>query len=258
MILTVDIGNTHVNVALFEGAEIPHHWTLATALHRTADEYLVVVDRLLAVENVDRARITGAIVASVVPPLTGAWTDLAGRLVGVENVLVMDAETPTGVENRYENPRDVGADRLANAVAAKDACGCPVIVVDFGTATTLDVVSRDGAYLGGAILAGLELSAEALYAKTARLPRVSITAPGSAIGNSTDRSIQAGIFFGTIGAIDSLIEKIHEELGETCPVIAAGGAAQPFIEASRYIERHDPFLTLRGLNEIWKLNRGIE
>jgi len=256
MILAVDIGNTHTNLALFERTEIRHHWTLATVLHRTADEYLVALDHLLKAAKVARGAIRGAIVASVVPPLTATWTDLAGRLAGPQNVLVMDAETRTGVANRYESPRDVGADRLANAVAAKATVGCPVIVVDFGTATTLDVISRDGAYLGGAILPGPEMAAEALYAKTARLPRVSIDNPGRAIGNSTDRSIRAGVFYGMVGAIDSLIERIHGELGEKCPVIATGGAGQPFANASRFIERYDPFLTLRGLHEIWRLNRG--
>jgi type III pantothenate kinase len=255
MIFTVDIGNTYTNLALFEQTELRHHWTLATVLHRTADEYLVALDHLLDVGGVKPGDAKGAIVASVVPPLTSTWADLAARFVGAQDVLVMDAETPTGIENRYESPRDVGADRLANAVAAKKILGCPLIVVDFGTATTLDVVSRDGAYLGGAILPGPEMSAEALYAKTARLPRVSIDDPGRAIGNSTDRSIRSGIFYGTVGAVDSMIERIHAELGERCPVIATGGAGQPFAAASRHIERYDPYLTLRGLNEIWRLNR---
>jgi len=255
MILAVDIGNTDTNLALFEQTEICHHWVLATVLHRTADEYHVLLDHLLSAANIEQHNVTGAIVASVVPPLTPTWADLVGRLVGPQNVLVMNPETPTGVENRYESPRDVGADRLANAVAAQKTLGCPVVVVDFGTATTLDVVSRDGAYLGGAILPGPEMAAEALYVKTARLPRISVDDPGRAIGNSTDQSIRSGIFYGTIGAIDSMIQRIHAELGERCPVIATGGAGRPFAEASRYIERYDPFLTLRGLNEIWRLNR---
>jgi len=255
MILAVDVGNTHTNLALFEQVEIRHHWVVATVFHRTADEYLVLLDQLLQAAAVRRENVAGAIIASVVPPLTSTWSDLAGRLVGPANVLVMDAQTRTGIENRYESPSDVGADRLANAVAAKNSVGCPVVIVDFGTATTLDVVSREGAYLGGAILPGPEMAAEALYAKTARLPRVSIADPGRAIGNSTDRSIRAGIFYGTVGAIDSLIEQIHAELGERCPVIATGGAGESFAKASRYVERYDPFLTLRGLNQIWQLNR---
>jgi type III pantothenate kinase len=255
MLLAVDIGNTHTNIALFEQRELRHHWVLATVLHRTADEYLVALDSLLKMAKVERGKATGAIVASVVPPLTSTWADLTARLVGAGNVLVMDADTPTGIENRYVSPRDVGADRLANAVAAKEALGCPLIVVDFGTATTLDVVSRDGAYLGGAILPGPEMSAEALYTKTARLPRVSIDDPGRAIGRSTDLSIRSGIFYGTVGAIDSLIERIHAELGEPCPAIATGGAGRPFAEASRHITQYDAFLTVRGLNAIWRLNR---
>jgi type III pantothenate kinase len=256
MILAVDIGNTHINVALFEGDAIRHSWVLTSVLRRTKDEYLVLLDRLLAIGPVERGAIAGAIIASVVPPLTGTWKDLAVQLVGEANVLVMDEWTKTGIDNRYVSPRDVGADRLANAVAAKALCGCPVIVVDFGTATSLDVVSRDGAYLGGVILPGPAMAAEALYAKTARLPRVSIADPGRAIGNSTDLSIQSGIFYGTVGAIDSLIERIQAEMGERCPVLATGGAAPPFVKASRYIERYDPCLTLSGLREIWRLNRG--
>ena len=259
MLLAVDIGNTHINVALLEGdppsGEVRHHWTLATVLHRTADEYLVTLDRLLAMAGVDCGRLAGAVVASVVPPLTSAWFDLAASLVGSDNVLLVDAETATGIENRYENPRDVGADRLANAVGAKATVGCPVIVVDFGTAITLDVVSADGAYLGGAILPGPEMAAEALYSKTARLPRVSLGRTDLAVGRSTDASIRSGIFHGTLGAIDALIERIRGELGVTCPAIATGGAAQPFADASRHIERYDPLLTLRGLHEIWRLNR---
>ncbi|MCX8037104.1 MAG: type III pantothenate kinase [Candidatus Sumerlaeia bacterium] len=256
MILTIDIGNTHTNLALFDGDAPRNEWTFATVLHRTADEYLVLLDHLLDKAAIERSTLAGAVVASVVPPLTATWQTLAAALVGRQNVLVMGAETPTGIENRYQSPHDVGADRLANAVAAKKVLGCPVIVVDFGTATTLDVVSCEGAYLGGAILPGPEMMSESLYRKTARLPRVAIEAPKRVIGNSTDASMRAGIFFGTIGAIDSLIERIFAELGGPCPVIATGGAARPFAEASRHIGHHDPLLTLRGLNEIWKINRG--
>ncbi len=255
MILAIDIGNTHTNLAVFEGDTPRHEWTFATVLHRTADEYLVLLDHLLDKAAIARNLLSGAVVASVVPPLTATWQGLAASLAGSENVLVMDAETPTGIENRYQSPQDVGTDRLANAVAAKKTLGCPVIVVDFGTATTLDVVSRDGAYLGGVILPGPEMMSESLYRKTARLPRVSIEAPERTIGNSTDTSMRAGIFFGTIGAVDSLIERIFAELGGPCPVIATGGAARPFAEASRHIRQYDPLLTLRGLNEIWKINR---
>ncbi|MBM3334510.1 type III pantothenate kinase [Candidatus Sumerlaeota bacterium] len=255
MILAVDIGNTHTSIGLFDGNELRHHWILATALHRTADEYLVALDRLLEMESVGRGELNGSIVASVVPPVTSAWSDLMARIVGQANVLIMDARTRTDIENRYESPGDVGADRLANAVAAKSLVGCPVVVVDFGTAITLDVVSRDGAYLGGAILPGPEMASEALYVKTARLPRVAVDDPGRAIGNSTDRSIRAGIFYGTVGAVDSMIERIQAEMGERCPIVATGGAAQPFAAASRYIEIYEPFLTLSGLNEIWRMNQ---
>lgn len=255
MILAVDIGNTHINLALFKGEEIRHHWTLATVVHRTADEYGIIVDRLLAKAGIDPPAIKGAVIASVVPRLTGVWEELAGRLAGADNVLVLDADTPTGIENRYESPRDVGPDRLANGVAANAKYGAPVIVVDFGTAITLDVVSSDGAYLGGAIMPGLEMAAEGLGRKTARLPSVSIADPGRAIGNSTDRSIQSGIFYGTVGAIDSLIERIQAELGGECTVVATGGDAGRFVEPSRYIQDADPFLTLSGLQKIWQLNQ---
>jgi len=256
MVLAVDVGNTHTNLAFFEGREIGRHWTLSTVLHRTTDEYLVLLECLLGMDKIAHGDCEGVVIASVVPPMTSTWAELAERLVGRDEILVVGPDTPIGMENRYESPRDVGADRLANAVAAKTLLGTPAIVVDFGTATTLDVISADGAYLGGAILAGPEMAAEALYAKTARLPSVFVTDPGRAIGHSTDQSIQSGIFYGTVGAIDSLIERIQGELGRRCRVIATGGAAPPFVAASRYIENYDAFLTLKGLSEIWRMNRG--
>ncbi len=253
--LSVDIGNTNTVLGVHDDSgRVIHSWRVSSDLRRTEDEYAALF-RLLGEERVaPAARWMGACLCSVVPALTPAIARAVERVYGVRP-LVLDSKTRLNVRNRYKNPQEVGADRLANAAGARDRYGLPVIIVDFGTATTLDVVSSRGDYLGGCILPGLDATADALFRSTAKLPRISVEEPRTVLGRTTIESIQSGLFFGAIGSVDWLVERLWETLGERGKVVATGGLATTLADHSRTISKADPHLTLHGLWVIWNLNR---
>lgn len=256
MILTVDIGNTHTVLGVFQDGSIAAHWRIATDRHKTEDEYGLEVRQMLDYSGIKCQAITGVAVASVVPPLTPVFEKMTANYLGCR-ALVVGPGIRTGINIRYEHPKDVGPDRIANAVAAHQKYGGPVIVVDFGTATTVDVVSKDAEYLGGAIAPGILTATEALFERTARLPRVELVRPPSAIGRNTIASMQAGIIFGFAGQVDEIVRRVIRELGGKPPVVATGGLAELVAPESKTIRTVEPHLTLEGLYIIYKRNAEV-
>lgn len=254
MLLTIDAGNTNTVLGIHEGAELRSHWRLTTRREQTTDEYGILVRNLLAAAGIETSRIGGVALASVVPPLTSVLVALSRQYLG-HDPLVVEPGVRTGMPILYEPPGDVGADRIVNGVAAYTAHGGPVIVVDFGTATTFDVVTRKGEYLGGVICPGVGISADALFQRAARLPRVDIRNPGRVIGRSTVGSIQAGLYFGYASMVEGLLTRIRAELGEPTRAVATGGLAESLAADIPGIDVVDPVLTLTGLRLIWERNR---
>lgn len=252
-LLVVDVGNTNVVLGVWLGDRLVASWRLATARERTADEYGILARQLLD-GAIDRP-IDGAIVASVVPPLNGGIRSMLIKYFGVDPLFV-EPGIRTGISIRVENPLEVGADRIANAVAAHRIYGGPAIVVDFGTATTFDVVSEAGEYRGGVIAPGLTISSEALFSRAARLPRVDIRRPSSVIGSNTVANMQSGIYFGYLGLVDGILRRMKMELPELKRVVATGGLAAVLFEDSEMMDEIDDELTLKGLKLIWDLNDG--
>ena len=258
MLLAIDVGNTNVVLGLFAGASLERHWRLATLPDRTADELWVLVSRLFAEHAVDPTRIDGVVMASVVPASTQAVSDMVARGLGLP-VLLVDAEN-AGLPIGYENPAEVGADRLVNAVAALRLYGRParpIVVVDFGTATTFDVISAAGEYLGGVICPGVEISADALFQRAARLPRVEVRRPSAVIGRSTAASMQSGLFYGYVAMVEGVVRRLRRELGGDGPpaCIATGGLARAIAAETPVIDEVDPDLTLAGLRFVWEGSR---
>lgn len=254
MLFVIDVGNTNTVVGIFDGDLLVNHWRLISK-ERTADELGVYLLTLLGTAGISPSSIDGAVLSSVVPPVDAAFVQGVRRYFGVECLRVSPA-IDLGIEVAYGAPHEVGADRLVNAVAGAARYGTPLVIVDFGTAITVDVVSNEGAYLGGAIAPGLVTSMEALFGKTAKLPKVGLDAPGSPIGKNTMESIKAGVIFGNAGLVDSLVERIWTELGTEAHVVATGGHAEAIAEHSRTIRSVDPWLTLDGLKMIYDRNRG--
>ncbi|MFQ5839754.1 MAG: type III pantothenate kinase [Candidatus Methylomirabilales bacterium] len=254
MLLAVDIGNTIIGIGLFEGQTLRHHWRIASRRDGTPDEYSVLVTNLFTSARIPIQRVTGMIQASVVPSLDATWTEVGQRLLGVLP-LTVEPGIKTGMPVLYDNPREVGADRIVNAVAAYEAYGGPAIVVDFGTATTFDAISERGEYLGGAISPGVGISAEALFERAAKLPRVEFVRPRSVIGKNTVQSIQAGLFFGTMSLVDGMVRRISHELGGQPAVVGTGGFAHLILAESETVKHVDPLLTLTGLRIIFERNR---
>src|SRR3954469_1304658 len=254
LLLTIDVGNTNTVLGVHDGEELKAHWRLTTRREQTADEYGILVRSLFAASGVDVGQISGVAMASVVPPLTSVVVTLSRQYLGHEP-LVVEPGVKTGMPILYEPPSDVGADRIVNGVAAFAAYGGPGIVGDFGTATTFDVVTRKGEYIGGVICPGIGISADALFQRAARLPRVDIRNPGKVIGRSTVGSIQSGLYFGYAAMVEGIIGRIRAELGEPVRAVATGGLAESLAADVPSIEAVDGVLTLTGLRLIWTRNR---
>lgn len=253
ILLAVDVGNTNVVLGAYRGADLVRTWRAATAVERTEDELALMIDGLLAREELGLDDIDALVVGSVVPPLTLALTRLADRHLG-GRCLVIGPGVKTGVRLRVDNPSEVGADRIANTLAAHRRYGGPAIIVDFGTSTNFDVVSAEGDFLGGSFAPGIEVASESLFGRASRLFRVPLTPPREAIGKNTADCLRSGIVFGYVGLVEGLIARIHSELGGRARVIATGGLATTIAPLTRAIEKVDEDLTLEGLRMLWELN----
>jgi len=253
MLLAIDIGNTNIVLGAYEGDRLLGSWRTATAVHRMADEYAMLTNSLLSYRGLSLGDVKHVAICSGVPTLLTTFEEFSQRYLGVKP-LVVGPGIKTGIRILYENPRDVGADRIANAVAAHRLYGGPIIVVDFGTGTTLDAISAEGDYLGGAIAPGITIAAEALFQRAARLYRVELTPPKTAIGRTTAASMQSGIIFGYVGLIEGLIARFRQEMGPA-RVIATGGLAEIVAKETSVIELVDQGLTLEGLRLIFEMNR---
>ncbi|RMF59859.1 MAG: type III pantothenate kinase [Calditrichaeota bacterium] len=254
MLLAIDIGNTHIDVGLFKNSQYIWDWRIATGVHRTEDEMMTYIEHFLSTRNVGLKDIDAIAIASVVPHITQIFTRLSDKYFN-EKPFIIDHTLNLGITVDYHPPEAVGADRICNAVAAYEKYGGPVIVVDLGTATTLDVISKEGVYIGGAIAPGLETAAWGLHSKASKLPNISLEFPEKVIGKTTEKSMQSGIMFGVVKMIDGLIEMIMEELHSPCKVIATGGLSKLIITQSKYIEHIECHLVLDGIVSIYKKNR---
>ena len=248
MLLAVDVGNTQTVLGLYPDGALTEHWRLATERSSTADELGVLLGGLLDLDAVE-----GICLASTVPVLVREWELLASKWADAP-LLVVGPGVKTGIRIRYDDPREVGADRIVNSVAAKERYGAPVVVVDFGTSTNFDVVSPAGEYVGGVIAPGIEVSMDALFARAARLVKVDYAAPPTVIGKTTVGGLQSGLVYGFAGQVDGIVTRIREELGAEAPAVATGGLADLVAPHSSTIGRIDPFLTLDGLRMVWELN----
>jgi type III pantothenate kinase len=250
VLLALDVGNTQTVLGLYEGEELRDHWRIATEPHRTGDELAVLLEGLLP----DLEAVTGICLASSVPALIRSYEDFASRALGVP-VVVLGPGVRTGIAIHYDDPREIGPDRIANAVAANHRYGAPAIVVDFGTSTNFDVVGPEGDYVGGVLAPGIEISMDALFARAARLFRVDFTAPPTVIAKTTAAGLQSGLVYGFTGQVDEIVTRIRGELGVDAQAIATGGLAELISPHATTIERVDPFLTLEGLRLVWERNR---
>lgn len=254
MLLVIDVGNTNIVLGMYNGDELAHNWRVSTDKSKTTDEYAVLVGSLFTLAGIRLSDVGSVIISSVVPTMTGVLESLARQFFG-KDPLVVGPGIKTGMKIHYDNPREVGADRIVNAVAAYEKYRSPLIIVDFGTATTFDYVNGKGEYCGGAIAPGLMISMEALFQKTSKLPRVEFLMPPSVIARNTVSSMQAGIFFGYVGLVDEIVGRMKGESREEARVVATGGLAGLIAPASRTIEKVEDYLTLEGLRILYQRNR---
>lgn len=254
MLLAIDVGNTNLTIGLFDGASRLANWRLKTDLEQTVDGWAALFHNLLSLAQLQMADVNGFIFSSVVPQLDASISGMAGRYLALEPFQVT-ASTRTGLAIRVDKPEEVGADRVVNSVAAAELYGCPCIAVDFGTAITFDAISAKREYLGGIICPGIQVSSQALVRRTARLPQIDLRKPSKVIGTNTVGSLQSGFYFGILGMLDGILEKMLAVLGSETSVVATGGQAGILSPASRYIQMVDDGLTLEGLRLIWNINR---
>ncbi len=260
MILTLDIGNTNIKTALFDGTEMVKYWRLSTSITNTSDEYGITIMNLFRHEGMDPKQVEGIVMSSVVPTVNFTIEHMCQNYFGI-TPMVIGPGIKTGINIRYENPRELGSDRIANAVAAFEEYGGdkPVIFIDFGTATTFGVVEKEktgtGAFLGGAIFPGIKLASEALTSGTAKLPRFALAKPEHVIGRTTLTNLQSGMFHGYVGMVTNLVQKMKAELGGEALVVATGGMAVLIAEESKVIDKLDGLLTLKGLRLIYERNK---
>ncbi len=254
MILAIDVGNTHTVVGVYDDKKLLSYWRISTDLNKTEDEYGMLVKNLLSNSNLTLSDIKSVVISCVIPPVSWILKKMSIDYFKV-SALIVGPGIKTGICIKTDNPKEVGADRIVNAIAAYKLYGGPVIIVDFGTATTFCAVDADGIYLGGAIAPGLEISVEALFEKTAKLPKIEIIKPKHSIGSNTITAMQSGIFFGYLGLINELIRRFKRELGEDSVVVATGGQAELIGNESRLIDKVNPLLTLEGLHLIYEMNK---
>ena len=258
MLLAIDVGNTNIVLGVFDHATLVRSWRLSTQRERTADELGLMVEGLFAHDRIEQSAIAAVVMGSVVPPLTRTTHVMAERHFGL-NALTVEPGVETGMPILYENPAEVGADRLVNGIAAYErfgrAAGLPLIVVDFGTATTFDAITVRGEYLGGAICPGVQISADALFQRAARLPRIDVRKPATVVGRTTISSMESGLFYGYVGLVEGLVRRMSDELGGQAVSVATGGLASIIVPETSLIQHVDVDLTLHGLRIVWERNQ---
>lgn len=254
MILVMDVGNTNIALGVFQEEKLQHHWRISTDRNKTDDEYGLLVKSLFRDVGLKVQAIEGIIISSVVPPIMYTLETMCSKYF-YRKPLIIGPGVKTGMNIKAENPREVGADRIVNAVAAIHYYGAPLIVVDFGTATTFCYIDKNGQWAGGAIAPGMKISTEALYSRAAKLPRVEITHPASVLGRNTITAMQAGIYYGIVGQVNEIVGRMKEEVGVNAKVVATGGLAELIRDEALSIDIVDPFLTLKGLMLIYERNK---